>query len=283
MSTTVTYKGSTLTTVNNQTRTLETAGTYLEDDITLVDVSQSSPTLQSKTVSPSTSSQTVQPDVGYDGLSSVTVNAMPSGSATAPASITGNSPTVSITNGSLSLSQVISVTPDVSAGYINSGTAGNSTVSLTTPIATEHDVRPNTSVTISGNTATIDPYILAPADRDVIFRRNLYYYGQSTTVSASQLVSGTLSITDNGVYDVTNYYQASVQVDSGGGVQTALVSDVYSSYVLYYTDQNMYILHHYANMGRNSLRNLRNQNINRYDINILNKYLVVDFQFYNHH
>ena len=38
MSTTVTYKGDTLTTVNNQTRTLNTSGKYLEDDITLVDV-----------------------------------------------------------------------------------------------------------------------------------------------------------------------------------------------------------------------------------------------------
>lgn len=39
MSTTVTYKGSTLTTVNNQTRTLKTAGKYMEGDITLVDIS----------------------------------------------------------------------------------------------------------------------------------------------------------------------------------------------------------------------------------------------------
>lgn len=39
MSTTVTYKGSTLTTVDNQTRTLLTAGKYMEDDLTLVDVS----------------------------------------------------------------------------------------------------------------------------------------------------------------------------------------------------------------------------------------------------
>lgn len=39
MATTVTYKGNTLTTANNQTRVLETAGTWLEDDITLVDVS----------------------------------------------------------------------------------------------------------------------------------------------------------------------------------------------------------------------------------------------------
>lgn len=38
MSATVTYKGDVLTTVDNQTRTLTTAGKYLEDDITLTDV-----------------------------------------------------------------------------------------------------------------------------------------------------------------------------------------------------------------------------------------------------
>lgn len=39
MSTTVTYKGETLTTVDNATVTLETAGKYCEDDFTLTDVS----------------------------------------------------------------------------------------------------------------------------------------------------------------------------------------------------------------------------------------------------
>ena len=39
MATTVTYKGATLTTVDNQTKVLETAGTWVEDDFTLVDVS----------------------------------------------------------------------------------------------------------------------------------------------------------------------------------------------------------------------------------------------------
>lgn len=38
MSTTVTYKGQTLTTVNNQTKTLNTAGTFMEGNITLTDV-----------------------------------------------------------------------------------------------------------------------------------------------------------------------------------------------------------------------------------------------------
>lgn len=38
MATTVSYKNNTLTTVNNQTKTLKTAGKYLEDDIILVDI-----------------------------------------------------------------------------------------------------------------------------------------------------------------------------------------------------------------------------------------------------
>ena len=50
MSSTVTYKGNTIATVSNNTKTLTTAGTYLEDDITITDVT-SSATLQTKTKS----------------------------------------------------------------------------------------------------------------------------------------------------------------------------------------------------------------------------------------
>lgn len=39
MSTTVTYKGSTLATVSNTTKKLLTSGKYMEDDLTLTDVS----------------------------------------------------------------------------------------------------------------------------------------------------------------------------------------------------------------------------------------------------
>lgn len=77
MSTTVTYKGSTLTTVENATKKLTTQGTWLEDDITITD-SPPSPNLQSKSATPTESTQTIAADSGYDGLSSVEVGAISS-------------------------------------------------------------------------------------------------------------------------------------------------------------------------------------------------------------
>lgn len=50
MSTTITYKGDTLTTAENQTRTLKTSGKYLEDDITVVDVTAASGPVKEKQV-----------------------------------------------------------------------------------------------------------------------------------------------------------------------------------------------------------------------------------------
>lgn len=90
--------------------------------------------MQAKTnINPTTSSQTITPDTGYDGLSSVQINAMPSGSATTPAtSITAN-PSISVNSSTgvitASVSKTQSVTPTVSAGYVASGTAGTVTVS----------------------------------------------------------------------------------------------------------------------------------------------------------
>lgn len=40
--------------------------------------------------------------------------------------------------------------------------------------------------------------------------------GTAVTVSASELVSGTLSVTDNGTHDVTNYASVNVNVSGGG-------------------------------------------------------------------
>jgi hypothetical protein len=92
---------------------------------------------------------TIIADSGYDGLSSVQINAMPVGTAGAPTATKGT-----VSNHS------ISVTPRVTntTGYIVGGTKG----------------------------------------------------GTAVTVSASELVSGTLSITSSGTTDVTNYANAIV-------------------------------------------------------------------------
>ena len=102
-----------------------------------VNVSGSSPTIQSLTVTPTTSQQTYNSS-SVDGYKPVVVNAMPSGSVTAPATISGTSATVSTGTNTLTLSKTVSVTPSVTtAGYVSSGTARNSSVSLTASVTTQ--------------------------------------------------------------------------------------------------------------------------------------------------
>lgn len=96
---------------------------------------------------PTASGATVTIPAGY--YSSQTTKSVTSGSATAPASISGTAASVSTGNGTLTLTKTVSVTPSVTAGYISSGTAGNSSVSLTASVTIDP------TPTASGATVTI--------------------------------------------------------------------------------------------------------------------------------
>lgn len=101
-------------------------------DLSALISSIKTPNLQSKTVSPLTSSQTVKPDSGYNGLSQVTVNAMPTA--------TQATPSISVSSAGL-----ITASATQTAGYVSAGTKSK-TYQLT--------ARSSGSLTASGLTVT---------------------------------------------------------------------------------------------------------------------------------
>lgn len=76
--------------VPSETKTITANGTYTPSSgkylkqVTVNVPTSSSPNLQTKSVSPATAEQTITPDDGYDGLSSVTVEAMPTAALSTP-------------------------------------------------------------------------------------------------------------------------------------------------------------------------------------------------------
>ena len=83
----------------------------------------------------SASGATITAPAGY--YASAATKTISSGSATPAASISGTSATVSTGTNTLTLSKTVSNTPQVSAGYVAAGTAGNTSVSLTANVTTQ--------------------------------------------------------------------------------------------------------------------------------------------------
>lgn len=149
--------------------------------------------LQSKTATPTESSQVIEADEGYYALDKVTVGAISS-------SYVGTG----VTRRSSSDLTVSGATVTVPSGYyasqaskaVASGTAG-------TPTATKSAVS-NHAVTVTPSVTNTTGYITGGTKS-----------GTAVSVSASELVSGSLNITSNGTHNVTNYASAVVNVSGG--------------------------------------------------------------------
>lgn len=145
---------------------------------------------QYKTATPTESSQIITYDSGYTGLEQVTISAIPN-------TYVGSS----ISRNSSSDLTVSDATVNVPSGYysedatasVASGTAG-------TPKATKGTVS-NHAVSITPSVTNTTGYITGGTKN-----------GTAVSVSASELVSGTLSVTSNGTKDVTNYANVNVNI-----------------------------------------------------------------------
>ena len=148
------------------------------------------PTFTTAYVQPTESDQLYDPPTGFDGFSQFTVLSISSnyvGTAVArksSADLTASGSTVTVPVGYYSAQ----ATKNVASGTegtptATKGTVSNNSISVTPAVT-------NTAGYISGGTKT----------------------GTAVTVSASELVSGTLSITSNNTYNVTNYASVSVAI-----------------------------------------------------------------------
>ena len=203
----------------------------------LVDVAVSgSGTYQAKTnISPTTSSQTILPDSGYDALSSVQINAMPSGTAGTPSATKGTvsshsvsvTPSVTNTTGYITGGTKTGTAVTVSASELVSGTvtiSGSGTTDVTNyasaSVAAGDATASATKGTVSNHSVTITPSVTRTAGYVTAGSSN----GTAVTVSASELVSGTYTVDSSGTKDVTNY--ASASVPSGGATASATKGSV---------------------------------------------------------
>ena len=249
------------------TKSITQNGTGIDvTDYASVDVSVAAPALQSKSATPTESAQTIQPDTGYDGLSSVSIGAVSNtyvGSAVTRggintilvdasdntiyveegyydgsfstsmpyASVTGSDATINSFTGAIGVSVTVG-----SGGYIENGTYSSTAASSV-------NIKDSTNLTVSGATITAPAgYYPSAATKSVasgtagtptaskgavsnhaisgtpsVTNTTGYITGETKTgaavsVSASELVSGTLSIAANGTSDCTNYASVSVAV-----------------------------------------------------------------------
>lgn len=188
------YKGAAIAEMNSSgNKKLKTSGKYCDGDIDVI-YTKPSASLQEKSVTytptETAQSETVQPDSGKDGLSRVNVQVNAVSKTYVGSGISRKS------SSDLSASGATVTAP---AGYYESAASkAVASGSEGTPTASKGAVS-NHSVSVTPSVSNTAGYIAGGTKN-----------GTPVTVSASELVSGSQTITENGTVDVTNL--ASVEV-----------------------------------------------------------------------
>lgn len=199
---------------------------YIGEDLVsgvVVGVSAPQPTLQAKTATPSETQQTISPDSGYDGLSSVTVDAISStyvGSGVtrqAAKTVTPSTSEQTAVNSGVYTTGVVKVAA-MPTGVLATPTINTSTGVVTASVSTAGYLATTSSKTLSLTTQSAKTVTPSSSEQTAV-NSNVYTTG---VVKVAAVSTETKNITENGTYTPTSgKFFSSVTVNvpqSGGGM-----------------------------------------------------------------